>query len=94
MTQITYPNKLAVGYTYDKLDRVTTMRDVRGNDTKIQYDKVGNVTSMIDPGNQVYKYTYDKKGNMTKEIDPLAASTGIVTIKTTKLSASKTQQTQ
>ena len=42
-----YPDGSTVSYTYDKLDRLTSVTDVKGQKTSYSYNQAGDLTEVI-----------------------------------------------
>nr|WP_268710060.1 RHS repeat domain-containing protein [Streptococcus oralis] len=42
-----YPDGSTVSYTYDKLDRLTSVTDVKGQKTIYSYNQAGDLTEVI-----------------------------------------------
>lgn len=42
-----YPDGSAVSYTYDELDRLTSVTDVKGQKTSYSYNTAGDLTEVI-----------------------------------------------
>ena len=55
--------------TYDKLNRVTSYDDGRGNTVSYQYDILGNLVTLTYPNGKDVNYTYDKNGNILTMTD-------------------------
>ena len=55
--------------TYDKLNRVTSYDDGRGNVIGYQYDMLGNLVTLTYPNGKDVNYTYDKNGNILTMTD-------------------------
>ncbi len=57
-------------YTYDRLNRLETIRDAEANFTRLGYDEVGNLTSRIEYSNdprtpqRLTTYDYDKRNRL------------------------------
>lgn len=57
-------------YTYDAMDRLTTVTDPNGESTVYTYDQAGNLLSITDPLGNRTENTYDQNGNLQSSIDP------------------------
>ena len=55
--------------TYDKLNRVTSYEDGRGNTIGYEYDILGNLITLTYPNGRDVNYTYDKNGNILTMTD-------------------------
>ena len=55
--------------TYDKLNRVTSYDDGRGNKIGYAYDELGNLITLTYPNGEEVNYTYDKNGNILTMTD-------------------------
>ena len=55
--------------TYDKLNRVTSYDDGRGNTIGYKYDTLGNLVTLTYPNGKNVDYTYDKNGNILTMTD-------------------------
>ncbi|MEM9773874.1 MAG: hypothetical protein AAF902_04795, partial [Chloroflexota bacterium] len=56
-------------YTYDGYNRLATVTDAQGNETRLSYDALGRKTLMDDPDMGRWHYEYDLTGNLTKQTD-------------------------
>ncbi|WP_200215480.1 FG-GAP-like repeat-containing protein [Micromonospora coerulea] len=56
-------------YTYDALDRLTTITDAAGNQTKIVRDALGRETSITDPDRGTRTLTWRPNGTLDNETD-------------------------
>ena len=75
----TWGDEYRTHYTYDKLGRLTNVRDHVGNMTTLVYDAYGRKEQMSDPDMGTWSYAYDTAGNLTRQTDrgnrPSASST-------------------
>lgn len=60
-TQLVDPDQNVTRYTFDKLNRVSTVTNLQGT-TKYSYDKSGLRLKVTYPGNAVMAYQYDEVG--------------------------------
>ncbi|MGN0505028.1 MAG: S8 family serine peptidase, partial [Lachnospiraceae bacterium] len=68
-----------VRYTYDALNRVTSITDTLGQIRyRYAYDKDGNVISVMDAGGYTTWYTYSKNGWLLEARIPKKEETGVV----------------
>ena len=70
VTQISANN--TVNYTYDALNRLSTVSESSTGTTTYTYDVVGNLQSVTYPNGVAHTYTYDQKNRLTN----LAAAGG------------------
>lgn len=64
------PNAAGRQFTYDNtLNRLTGIRDKRGNSTTFQYDTKGNLTGIHQPVNVNTQLGYDARGNIVSITD-------------------------
>lgn len=64
------PNAAGRQFTYDNtLNRLTGIRDKRGNNTTFQYDTKGNLTGIHQPVNVNTQLGYDARGNIISITD-------------------------
>jgi RHS repeat-associated protein len=66
------PVQWLTAYTYDLLDKLTSVTDSQGNKRIFTYDGLGRMTSVNDPNRGVTSYAYDAASNMTETIDAKA----------------------
>lgn len=62
-------------YTYDALDRLTSVTDIFGKTIAYTYDGIGNIKSLKYPHNKTVHYAYDKKEQLSKVTDWLNKTT-------------------
>ena len=65
----TWGDEYRTRYTYDKLGRLTNVRDHVGNMTTLVYDAYGRKEQMSDPDMGTWQYRYDAAGNLVQQID-------------------------
>ncbi|MCB9940713.1 MAG: hypothetical protein H6823_20945 [Planctomycetaceae bacterium] len=70
LISITDPVGLVTTFTYTG-DRVTTITDPIGRQTKLAYDVSGNLTRVTDPDDSTRLWRYDANHHMTGETDQL-----------------------
>ena len=58
-------------YTYDALNRVTSVKDRRGNTQFFTYDATDRIVQVKDRNGNATRYVYDGNGNIVKTIDAL-----------------------
>jgi RHS repeat-associated protein len=58
-------------FTYDSLNRMTTLEDAEGGVTSLRYDTFGNLIREIDPRLNVTDHTYDERNRLTSTTTPL-----------------------
>ena len=56
---------LGVTYSYDALNRLSTVHENNTGTTSYTYDNVGNLASMTYPNGVVHTYTYDTRNRLT-----------------------------
>ena len=61
-------------YTYDALNRRTSVTDAEGNTTRYAYDAEGRLSAIIDPNGNRYTNEYNEAGELIKETDPNGTS--------------------
>ncbi len=64
------PETLVTGYTYDALDRLTTVTAADGSTTSTIYNLLGKVTSQIDQLGRTTSMTYDLMGRLVTTTYP------------------------
>ena len=57
-------------YTYDALNRKTSVTDAEGNTTHYAYDAEGRLSTIIDPNGNRYTNEYNEAGELIKETGP------------------------
>jgi YD repeat-containing protein len=58
-------------YTYEStFNRPLTMRDERGNTTRLTYNSKGDLTKVVEPGNKTTTFTYDAAGRRLTTTNP------------------------
>ncbi len=57
-------------YTYDKLDRVTSITDPEGAVTRVGYDANSNITKVVQADGKSITYSYDACSQLTSYVDP------------------------
>ena len=62
-------------YDHDIANRVETVTDRLGRQTRFEYDERGNVLKIVDARNGVKKFTYDELDNMLTETNELDKTT-------------------
>ena len=65
----TWGDEYRTRYTYDKLGRLTNVRDHVGNMTTLVYDAYGRKEQMSDPDMGTWNIAYDAAGNLVQQID-------------------------
>ena len=60
-----------VTYTYDALNRATSVKDRRGNTQFFTYDATDRIVQVKDRNGNATRYVYDGNGNIVKTIDAL-----------------------
>lgn len=64
-----------VSYTYDALNRISSVTDQYGQTLSYAYDKVGNRTRLTYPGNKTVNYAYDNADRLLSLTDWLNHTT-------------------
>ena len=70
VTQITDPNSQITSYTYDAMNRVSTITQ-QGATTTFTYDANGNIDTVDLPNGTTIDYTYDTVNHLTEITDDL-----------------------
>ena len=65
---------VTIGYTYDALDRRTSMSDSLGGTTTYAYDFEDRLTDLTAPWGTVYRFGYDGEGRRTSLTSVLSQS--------------------
>jgi len=73
LTEVSGANTIA--YTYDEINRITSVIDQYGKTVSYGYDKAGNRTTLTYPGNNTVLYVYDKAGRLNSLKDWLNKTT-------------------
>ncbi|TAK34658.1 MAG: hypothetical protein EPO21_08975, partial [Chloroflexota bacterium] len=68
-------NLWRTSYTYNVLDKLTSVTDEKLNTTTIGYDKLGRKLSMQDPDMGYWSYSYDRLGNLISTTDARGKTT-------------------
>jgi YD repeat-containing protein len=58
---------VTVNYTYDALNRLTTVSENNSGTASYSYDNVGNLQSVTYPNGVVHNYSYDVRNRLTSE---------------------------
>lgn len=62
-------------YTYDEINRVSSVTDQYGQTISYAYDKAGNRTKLTYPGNKIIQYAFDEAGRLASLTDWLDKKT-------------------
>ena len=57
-------------YTYDKLNRVTSITDPEGAVTQVGYDANSNITKVVQADGKSITYSYDARNQLVSYVDP------------------------
>ena len=70
------PDGHAVEYLYDTEERLTGVRNQRGELYELRRDPLGRVVEEVDYWGQSRRYAYDASGHLQASIDPLGRCQG------------------
>ena len=66
----TWPEGIAVSYSYDAARRLVSYTDALGQTTTYQYDSLGRLTSVTYPDSTLETYAYNPTGDLTQISQP------------------------
>ena len=70
-------NGYVTSFTYDGVDRLTSVKDSMGGKWIYTYNEIGELVSVTDANNEITKYEYDLMGRVTSMTNPLGSKVSI-----------------
>ena len=65
-------------YQFDETNRLVSITDRNGNETRHVYDESGHLTAIVDPTGLATSFTYNAQGNVSQITDPANRVTELV----------------